>query len=396
MTPVAWLLCFVLACGWVYWGVAVIAAERWRKIPRTSRQYLPGVSILKPLCGTDPDLLENLASFCSQNYPRYEVLFVAEDADDPALEIAREVVQRHPYCTTRILSGSPPIGANRKVRNLAHAMQFARHDIIVISDSDMRVAPNYLARIGAHFAEPDTGVVTCLYRSWRPQGLASRLEALSIGAEFVPGVLVAWLFAGPHFGFGSTIAIRRDVLERFGGFSALADELADDFRLCEKARGTGARQVLSDYVVDYVPGRQSLAAVWARRVRWARTIRVLRPWGALASIVTHILVLSVVLAVVHRSALTLSLVLASSLWRTACAVWIARRATEDSSVQQFPWLLPLSDMLSLGVWLASLNTRRVRWRSLDMLVGRGGLLLERRSGPARAGNASTGTKKGSS
>jgi len=375
MTIVCWLLFLLVSCGWLYWGVAVWAAEKWRRGSTPAEARFEPISIIKPLCGEEPELEANLASFCEQHYPCYEVIFVAEDPEDPALEVARRVAAAHPDCSITVLSGSPPLGLNRKVRNLAHAEKAARHPLFVISDSDMRVEPDYLARVAAPFDDPDVGVLTCLYRSFEPRGLGACLEALSIGTEFTPSVLVAWLIEGPCFGFGSTIAIRRTVLDRLGGFQSIADELADDYRLAERARDTGAREVLSDYVVDYVPGRQPLGAVVGRSLRWARTIRAINPAGAAGAVVTHVFTLSLVLAALRHDARSLWLAAFTLLWRSACASLITTRCTGDRSLPRLLWLLPFHDIYSFCIWLYSLGGSRVAWRGHTFSFGHGGKIF---------------------
>lgn len=368
------VLCLV-ASGWVYWALAVWAAERWRRQRHPESAPEAGASILKPLCGLDPELQQNLASFCTQDYPRYEVLFVAETGDDPALAIAERVAAEHPNCDARLLSGTPSLGANRKVNNLAFAARHARYPLVVVSDSDMRVTPDYLRHVTAPFADADVGVVTCLYRAHKPRGLGAYLEALGIGAEFIPSVLVEWLLEGPRFGFGSTIVVRRTVLDRLGGFEAIADELADDYRITERARQVGAKQVLPNYLVDYVPGSQTVSAVTERRLRWARTIRSLRPLGALGAVVTHVFVLSALLPLLRWDPRCFWFPVATFVWRSACASWIAVRCTRDRNVPRLLWLLPLHDFWSFGIWLASLWGRNITWRGHKMTFGRGGRLV---------------------
>ena len=369
---VLWTL---LTCSWLYWALVVVAAIRWsrRKYPPQPRGE--PVSIVKPLCGMDPGLAENLATFCRQHYPNYEVLFVAEEPEDPGLQVARDVASRHEDCSVRVLSGSTCTGLNRKIRNLITAESAARHSVIALSDSDMRVTSDYLARVTAPLSDPSVGVVTCLYRAWKPEGVASRLEALAIGAEFIPSVLAAWLLLGADFGFGSTIVIRREALVAIGGFAAIADELADDYRLCEKVRQSGWREVLSDYVVDYVPGRQSLKDVCLRRLRWARTVRLLHPAGMLGSVVVHGFALSLLLMAMRPSATTAATALATFFYRMGCAWYVGRHCTGDQNLPGLAWLLPLHDVWSFAIWLLSFWPTKVTWRGRSLSVDTRGRIL---------------------
>jgi ceramide glucosyltransferase len=373
MTYAAALLLVLLACGWAYWALAALAASLWRRRGDASSCSSPPVSILKPVCGPEPDLRANLESFCAQDYPEYEALFVSERDDDPGLAVAREVAERCGPRRALVLSGGPRIGRNLKVCGLEHGLRHASHDIVVVSDSDMRVTPDYLARVVAPFADPSVGVVTCLYRGAAAGGFSSCLEMLGIGADFIPSVLVAWLIQGPRFGLGATLAVRRGPLEACGGFRSLADELADDYRLAEMLRATGAKQVLSGYVVECVLGRGPFGVTWQRRLRWARTVRALSPAGWCGALVTHVTPLAGALVCIHRSGAALAALAATAFWRGLCAAWIAVR-TGDRGVLRLLWLLPVSDLVAFVIWVLSFTRRRVTWRGTELEFGPGGRL----------------------
>ena len=373
MTSASMLLVVLLACGWAYWGLAAFAAQRWRRRAPSEPGLTPPVSVIKPVCGLEPDLRANLTSFCTQVYPDYEVLFVAERDDDPGLAVAREVAAQFASLRTVVLSAGQRVGRNLKVCGLHHAQCHARHDIIAVSDSDMRVTPGYLQRVIAPLADPSVGVVTCLYRGVDAKGLASSLETLAIGADFIPSVLVAWLLQGPRFGFGSTLAVRRGPLEASGGFVSVADELADDYRLAERIRATGAKEVLSGYVVECVLGHQAFRAMWRRRLRWSRTVRTLSPAGWVGTLVTHVTIVAALLACVRPSLVAVWALAATVLWRAACAAAIAGR-TEDQGVLRLLWLLPISDLLTFVLWMASFTGRSVAWRGRELRFGPGGRL----------------------
>jgi ceramide glucosyltransferase len=370
MSLVCAALWAAVVASWAYRALTVLGAARFRCMRRMSvadRSEAPA-TILKPLCGLDHGLDANLRSFLVQDYPEYQVVFVAAEETDPALAVAQDAVAACPGTDAVIVSGSPPIGRNAKVANLAHALRSARNPLIVISDSDMRVTPDYLRQVTAPLSDPAVGVVTCLYRLTEAYGLAARLEALWVGADFIPSVLAAWVLDGAKFGFGSTLAVRREALDRSGGFEALADELADDYRLAERIRSAGFREDLSSYVVECPIGRVRFGDMWARRIRWARTIRSLQPAGYAGSLVTHGVPLAIALALVCRTPAAWAALAISLLLRVGAAAWTAHYATGDQAVLRTMWLIPLSDCVGLVVWALGLGGSRVHWRGRSVAV----------------------------
>lgn len=376
MTALAAVLTAALAAYWVYAGYCLWAAWCWHRTPRARLiDPPPSVSILKPLCGADAEQLANLSSFCEQDYPEYEVLFGALDPEDPSLENARRVAESHPGVPVRIVAGGDAFGHNRKVCTLERLAAAANHEVFVLCDSDMRVEPDYLARVVAPLSGPDVGLVTCLYRGRHARGLAARLEALAIGCDFIPSVLLTRRASGLGFALGATIALRRETLEQAGGFRSLADELADDYRLGERVHRAGKKVVLSDYVVDDVMGREDFGAMWARRVRWAKTCRAMQPAGWAGAIVTHGLALAVALAAARSfDALGGLLCAATLLWRLSISALITGAVTRDREALRNLWLLPLSDLLSCAVWAASFVGSTVVWRGRRFKLGSRGRL----------------------
>ncbi|HLK61556.1 MAG TPA: glycosyltransferase, partial [Chthonomonadaceae bacterium] len=318
---------------------------------------------------------------------------------DPALELVRRLQTEFPQCDIGIVCGGPETarGPNLKVCNLASMLPLARHDLLVLCDSDMRVAPDYLRRVVAPFErkkgepvgalraqqaaplqaapnlavaapgsseeEKEVGLVTCPYRGCRAGSFAAMLEALGIGADFIPSALVSRALEGVGFAFGSTIALPRRVLEALGGFEALIEELADDYRLGEGARRLGYGVVLSEYVVDDVLGRERFAAMWARRLRWARTVRACRPTGYAGSCITHGTALAL-LFLLAMGFSPLGWVLAGTVIavRLLAALTIACVYTRDPNVSRFLPLLPLSDLLSFALYVASYCGNTIFWR----------------------------------
>ncbi len=342
----------------------VVAASRPRPRP---------VTILVPLCGVDGGLDENLASFCTQAYDRYQVIFGVRDASDPAVAVARRVIDDHPGVDVQLVVDSRILGRNHKVSNLANMIGVARHDTLVIADSDMRVGPDYLAVVTAPLADPRVGAVTCLYRGVATGGLASKLGALLINEWFAPSVLLSLRFQRLCFCFGATIALTRHALEQIGGFAALAPYLADDHMLGKRLDEHGYEVVLSPYLVDNQVHEAGLRALFLHQLRWARTVRTVRPLGYTFSFVTYPLAITLLALAVSRGApVAWGLVGCAVLLRIALHLVCRRRFAITAPTT--PWLVPLLDLFGLTVWVASFCGRRVRWRDQTLAVERNGEL----------------------
>jgi ceramide glucosyltransferase len=339
---------------------------------------LPTLTLLKPLRGAEPNLAENLASFCDQDADGFEVIFGARDPGDPALAVARDVAARFP-AHVRVVSAdeTTPRHANPKVDTLAAMVPHATSDVLVVSDSDMRVDRTYVRAVAAAFRDPDAGAVTCLYRG-EPAGddLASALGAQGNHEHFAPSALVAHALMGQRFCFGATMAVRRDVFDAFGGLGALGTHLADDARLGELVVAHGKHVVLSRYVVENVVAEASLRELWRHELRWARTHRTLEPAGYAGLFLAYPIALALLhLPFARRRGRALALLAAAAAARFALAA-AARRAFGVRSRAR-PWLVPLRDVLGFAVWVASFFGRDVRWRDDAFDVCRDGRLSAR-------------------
>jgi ceramide glucosyltransferase len=317
------------------------------------------VSVLKPLCGAEPNLERNLASLCRQTHPCYQLVFGVRDAGDPAAEVVARLARRFPGLDIQLVADPRIHGSNLKVSNLINMRAAARHPWLVLADSDIGVGPDYLQRVTAPLAEPGTGIVTCLYRgvalSGSLIGFWSRLGVLFIDTWFVPSVGVASRAGGSAFGFGATIALRAATLDRIGGFEAVKDRLADDFWLGELARRQGLATVLSEVVVGTDVTERSLALLWARERRWMQTIRSLNPPGYAFCFITFTLPM-----------LALGLWLAPAPWNWALALpgLCARMLLHWRAQPQLAALplAPLRDCLLLLEWLGAFAGSTTRWR----------------------------------
>jgi ceramide glucosyltransferase len=328
----------------------------------------------------DYDSYENLRSFCCQDHPDVQIVFGVKDPDDPVIHVVRRLMDQLPERDIALVVDPRVVGANLKISNLANMIRTARHDILIIADSDMRVGPDYAASIVGAFAAPEVGVVTCLYTARGDDGLASRLAALSINEWFLPSALAGIALQGSRFCFGSTMAVRRAVLERIGGFDRLATYLADDHMLGRLAVEHGYRIRLSDYLVETVVHERSLKSLFAHELRWARTIRSIQPWGHAFSFTTYgvaVALLTAAVAVLTGKAGALVGVLLGS---ALLLRYVTHRVARAVLGLATPWSFRLAlmrDALSFAVWATSLFGRSIVWKGWTMSVGPNGRLTAR-------------------
>ena len=324
---------------------------------------MPPVSILKPLKGTDPEMYESFRSHCLQDYPEYEIIFGVSDPNDPAIESVKALQQEFPARRIELVVCPKILGANVKVSNLAQMLTEARHDFLIVNDSDIRVEPDYLRRVTEPLADERVGMVTCLYRGVASATLGSHLEALGISTDFCPGVLVARQLEGIRFGLGSTLAFRRSGLDKIGGFISFVDYLADDYELGKRLSGLGFAANLSDVVVETYLPRYGLRDFFAHQLRWARGVRDARAGGYLGLIFTFGFFWALLALGSSHGALWAWITLAVTLvLRLAVSVVVGRTILRDRQVVKDVWLIPLRDLIAVLVWIASLVGRTVTWR----------------------------------
>src|SRR5262249_30934817 len=280
LTPPRLMILAIATLPSFYYLIAIYSAWRHSRTPRQSTgEFMPAVSVLKPVRGLDPASYENFASFCRQNYGDYEIVFAVADQDDPAIEIIRRLIADFPRRSIRLLIGAPSLGPSSKVNKLCRLAREARHDLLVISDSDIRVAPNYLRSVVAPFRDPRVGAVTCLYAGITNGSTASELEALGIATDFAAGVLTAWQLQGIRFALGATMATTRERLLEIGGFEALVTYCADDYQLGRRIAERGYLVALPQHVVESECAGRTLRGYVQHPLRWAITIRHSRPSG---------------------------------------------------------------------------------------------------------------------
>jgi ceramide glucosyltransferase len=380
-----WLCAAGMILGGLASGYAMIAAAAVRlRLPRERAPHAvvppnmalpatvaPPTTILKPLHGAEPGLYGQLRSFCELGGPALQIVCGVRDPNDPAVAVVRRLQREFPQLELDIAAEPTQHGSSAKVSNLINMLPLARHDYLVIADSDVRVTPGYLERVTLPLLDEGVGVVTCLYHG-RPQpGLWSVLGSLFVNEWFTPAVRVAALFGSRTFALGATIALRRETLRRIGGFTAIVNQLPDDYRLGELTRRLGLRTVLCTEEVETSVDEPDFRHLLQHELRWLRTIRTVAPVGYTLAGVTlgwPVAALGAVLARGHPASLVLLAV--------TVVARLVINSPERKSRSPFAqlWLVALNDLLMLVLWGWSFATRRVHWRHARFRVSRNGTL----------------------
>jgi ceramide glucosyltransferase len=352
---------YYVLCLWS--GLRFLRGQQADKSVRPT-QACPPVSILKPLRGTDPEMYASFRSHCLQDYADYEIIFGVSDANDPAILLVEQLKAEFPQCAIRLMVCSEKLGANTKVSNLAQMVREARHEVLIVNDSDIRVEPDYLRRVLAPLSDAKVGLVTCLYRGIANSSLGSRLESLGISTDFCGGVLVAQTVEnGLHFGLGSTLVFRRRDLQAIGGFEAFADYLADDYQIGSRIAAFGMKVELSQVIVETFLPRYTLRGFAEHQLRWARTVRDSRYWGYVGLGLTFGLPWAVLVLLFTRGAGWAWGLLAMTLaLRTAVAVVVGKLVLRDRQVMGSLLLIPVRDVFAVLVWVFSFAGNGVAWR----------------------------------
>jgi ceramide glucosyltransferase len=358
------LVLVALNLGTIVFSVlAIVAAQRYRAAVPPAFKSVEPISILKPLAGLDDSLESNLRTFFEQDYPEFEILFAVREAHDPALAVVKKLQAEHPLIRTQLLvTGEPPY-PNAKVFSLDLMLSKAANDLVVMSDSDIRVTPTLLRTVAAEFQDAALGVATCPYRAVPGASIWSRLEATGMNTDFIAGMLVARMLEGVKFAVGPTIAARRRVLQAIGGFDRLKEYLAEDFMMGKLAADAGHGVILSSYVIEHHIGNSNFSRNLAHRLRWVRSTRRSRPAGYVGQLFTMPLPIAVALLIanpywwpISGLAIVIRFVAAYTM---SCKVLGAR----------LNWLLlPLEDFFGFFCWIAGFWGKTIHWRGRDYLL----------------------------
>lgn len=358
--------------GCLYLISAAVISAGFSDAPAPEPTIWPAITVLKPLRGDEPALFRNLASFCSQAYPApVQIVFGVQAPDDPAIEIVERLAVGFPGCDARLVVNSATHGANRKISNLINMTSAVKHGCLVLADSDIEAPRDYLRRVAAALDPPGVGGVTCLYYGVANGGFWSRVSALGIDAHFLPNVLFALRTGMATPCFGSTIALRRGDLDAVGGLVAFANVLADDYAIGAALRAKGLKVAVPSFLVGHNCAETSLAEVWRRELRWARTIRTLDPWGHAGSAVTHPFAFALLAAATSSPVQGLALAVLAIACRVVLLHVTARlRGVAPSG----DWFVPLRDLLSFAIFVWSFCGRDLNWRGQRYRVLRSGAL----------------------
>lgn len=356
------LLSLLIFLSWVYWIVALISTWAFsREREEIDPEFTPPVSVLKPIKGLDYEAYLNLKSFFTQDYPSYEIVFGAESYDEPTLPVIKRLTEEFPHVPVKIVIAEPQ-GANRKAGMLEILSSHASHPIIVISDSDFRVPPDYLRRVVNPLKKPEVGLVTTFYRGKEALTTAAKVEAIYISTNLLPSASIGLRWIKMGYAFGSTIVLRSETLKEIGGFKSFADYLADDHEAGARVRATGKLVHLSRCIVDTILGPVSWRELWSRQLRWMRCVWVSRPFLYPEIILTFSIPLSLLMCFFTGFSLFSRAILLLSLGLRLSMGWLMLGFMDYREMRMNILLLPLADLFQFVLWIWAPFGRKIIWR----------------------------------
>lgn len=367
----------VAAIPFIYYLIALFSSWRYFRQPKGAGDpdFLPPVSNLKPCRGLDPEAYENLASFCRQDYPEYEIVFCIDPDDDTVISVIDRLKRDFPERPIRVLYGSGRIATNDKVAKLARLVEEASHEVVVISDSDVRVQPDYLRQVTAPLRNPRVGAVTPFYLPTKIETFTDHLQTAGMISDFYAGVLVAWQLDGIKFALGTTIATKRSHLAGFGGYPSIENQPADDLLVGRLIAEQGYEVVLLPYAIETVPDYHSLQALMHKRLRWMVVMRHMRPAGHFGLLFTQGLPWSLAAVAVHPTApVAVGFLGTYYLMRVAMTWIIGIHGLKQTRFWKEMPLIPLWDGAAFMIWLTSFLRRSIRWRGADYYIREGKLV----------------------
>jgi ceramide glucosyltransferase len=374
---VAYVFLAIAAIPFVYYLIAIYSSWRYFNQPLKAPDpdFHPPVSNLKPIRGLDPEAYENLASFCRQDYPEYEIVFCIDSDDEAVISVIDRLKASFPERRIRVLYGSGRVATNDKVAKLARLVDEAAHEVVVISDSDVRVRPDYLRQVTAPLRDPKIGAVTCFYTPTAINTFTDHLQTAGMTSDFYAGVLVAWQLDGIKFALGTTIATTRTKLAGFGGYASIENQPADDLLVGRLIAEQGYEVVLLPYVIETVPDYHSMRALIFKRLRWLVVMRHVRPSGHLGLLLTQGLPWSIVAVMVHPSpAVGLAYLGTYCCLRVAMTWMIGIHGLKQPRFWKQMPLIPVWDALAFLIWLTSFLRKSIRWRGADYYIREGKLV----------------------
>jgi ceramide glucosyltransferase len=382
--------CIGVLSSSIFLLLSLLGAAKFHRESEEQRQFayknnqLPAVSVLKPVHGAEPRLKQNVESFFRQDYPEYEILFAADEENDAALPIIREVAARYPNVKCSILVTGLPELPNPPAYSFFRMSQVAANDILVTSDSDVEVEPNYLREVVAPMLDPAVGMVTCVYRGKNAGGFWSGMDAIGMSVEMSAGVVTANLLEGMKFGLGPTIVTRKDSIAKIGGYWVTGEYFSNDFVTGNFIEKAGYRVVLSRHIIDHVVPPMTFRRMWERQVRWAKGTRWSRPKGHFGTGLIFAMPYGILglLAGAASGHLTLGVgLLAAAIVNRMMESWmIGWGVVRDPRARRELWLYPVRDLLGFAVWCASYLSKSAVWRDHRYQLIRGGRIVLRQEG----------------
>jgi ceramide glucosyltransferase len=374
---VTYLILGIAAIPFVYYLIVLYSSWRYFRTPEAipQRPFTPPVSNLKPIRGLDPDAYENLASFCRQDYPNYELVLCVDEGDRAILPVVERLQRDYPEHQIRVLFGSGRVATNDKVAKLTRLVSEAQHEVLVISDSDVRVGPEYLRTVVAPLADPKVGAVTCFYVPTGVKTFAENLQSIGMMSDFYPGILVAWQLDGVKFTLGPTIVTTRSRLAGFGGYQAIENRPADDLLVGRLIAEQGYEVSLLRYCVSTVADFETVSDLLHKRMRWIVVMRHMRPWGHFGLLLTQGLPWCLLAVAIHPTLGVavgyLGTYLFLRILMTAMiGVWGLKQPDTWSKIP----LIPAWDAVAFFLWLTSFTRNSVRWRGADYYIRDGNLV----------------------
>jgi ceramide glucosyltransferase len=369
----------IAAIPFIYYAIAIFSSLRFFLAAKaktdTMSGFVPPVSNLKPVRGLDPEAYENFASFCRQDYPNYEILFCIGDTSDPAYPVLERLVRDFPERQIRIVIGSGRIATNDKVAKLARLVEEASYEHLVISDSDVRVEPDYLRKVIAPLEDPKVGAATCFYVPIEESTWVQRLQDVGMASDFYPGILVAKQLDGVKFALGPTIATTRTRLQGFGGYGSIENRPADDLLVGRLIAEQGYEVELLPYTISTVADYQSLSELFYKRLRWITVMRHMRPWGHFGLIFTLGLPWAILATVLLPTVRVAASYLGGYLIvRALLTVMVDSWGLKQRGVWKKLVFIPVWDGMATVIWLASFTRKSIRWRGRDYLMRDGELV----------------------
>ena len=371
------LILGVAAIPFVYYIIVLYSSWRYFRRPRATSPaaFTPPVSNLKPIRGLDPDAYENLASFCQQDYPDYELVLCVDNGDEAILPVVEKLQRNFPKRQIRVLFGSGRAATNDKVAKLARLVSEAQHEVLVISDSDVRVGPEYLRTVVAPLADPKIGAVTCFYVPTGVKTFAENLQSIGMMSDFYAGILVAWQLDGVKFTLGPTIATTRSRLAGFGGYQMIENRPADDLLVGRLIAEQGYEVALLPYCISTVADFESISDLLHKRMRWIVVMRHMRPWGHLGLLLTQGLPWSLLAVAIHPTFAVATAYLGTYFaLRVAMTAMIGAWGLKQRDTWSKMPLIPVWDAVAFSLWLTSFTRRSVQWRGADYYIRDGNLV----------------------